>query len=74
MKLYAKQQAEIQHAKDFIASCGTYANLVRQAKSRQKMLDRMEEAGLIKPVTTDKKLSLKFPDCGKVCSSYIRVT
>jgi ATP-binding cassette subfamily F protein 2 len=37
MKQYAKQQEEIKHIKDFIASCGTYANLVRQAKSRQKV-------------------------------------
>lgn len=37
MKQYVKQQEEIKHIKDFIASCGTYANLVRQAKSRQKV-------------------------------------
>jgi ATP-binding cassette subfamily F protein 2 len=29
MKLYRKQQAEIADIKAFIASCGTYANLVR---------------------------------------------
>jgi ATP-binding cassette subfamily F protein 2 len=28
MKQYAKQQEEIRHIKEFIASCGTYANLV----------------------------------------------
>jgi ATP-binding cassette subfamily F protein 2 len=50
MKMYHKQQEEIEHTKKFIASCGTYANLVKQAKSRQKMLDKMEEAGLIQPV------------------------
>lgn len=47
IKLYKKQQAEIQEIKQFIASCGTYANLVRQAKSRQKILDKMEADGLI---------------------------
>ncbi|CBN79440.1 flagellar associated protein [Ectocarpus siliculosus] len=47
VKLYKKQQAEIQHTKQFIASCGTFSNLVRQAKSRQKQLDKMEEAGLL---------------------------
>lgn len=41
-KLYHKQQAEISEIKQFISSCGTYANLVRQAKSRQKILDKME--------------------------------
>lgn len=30
MKMYEKQQEEIKHIKEFIASCGTYANLVRQ--------------------------------------------
>ncbi len=38
MKLYKKQQAEIAHTKQFIASCGTFSNLVRQAKSRQKQV------------------------------------
>jgi ATP-binding cassette subfamily F protein 2 len=47
IKLYKKQQAEIAEIKQFIASCGTYANLVRQAKSRQKILDKMEADGLI---------------------------
>jgi ATP-binding cassette subfamily F protein 2 len=47
IKLYKKQQSEIQEIKQFIASCGTYANLVRQAKSRQKILDKMEADGLI---------------------------
>jgi len=36
MKAYEKQQEEIKHIKKFIASAGTYANLVRQAKSREK--------------------------------------
>lgn len=47
LKLYKKQQAEIADIKQFISSCGTYANLVRQAKSRQKILDKMEADGLI---------------------------
>ncbi len=37
MKQYEKQQEEIKHIKQFISSCGTYSNLVRQAKSRQKV-------------------------------------
>lgn len=47
IKLYKKQQVEIADIKQFISSCGTYANLVRQAKSRQKILDKMEADGLI---------------------------
>ena len=40
----------------FIASAGTYANLVRQAKSKQKIIDKMEAAGLIEKVETGKAL------------------
>jgi len=40
MKKYQKEQEDIKHIKEFIASCGTYANLVKQAKSKQKILDR----------------------------------
>jgi ATP-binding cassette, subfamily F, member 2 len=46
MRAYEKQQTEIEHIKKFIASCGTFANLVRQAKSRQKILDKMEADGI----------------------------
>ncbi len=38
MKAFAKQQDEIAHIKKFIASAGTYANLVKQAKSKQKII------------------------------------
>ena len=47
IKLYKKQQVEISEIKQFIASCGTYANLVRQAKSREKILEKMEADGLL---------------------------
>ncbi|GMG20795.1 unnamed protein product [Ambrosiozyma monospora] len=62
MKQYHKQQDEIVHIKKFIASAGTYANLVKQAKSRQKILDKMEADGLIQPVAPDKVFSFKFPE------------
>lgn len=61
MKQYTKQQEEIAHIKKFIASAGTYANLVRQAKSRQKILDKMEADGLIQPVIGDRVFSFRFP-------------
>lgn len=66
MKQYHKQQEEIAHIKKFIASAGTYANLVRQAKSRQKILDKMEADGLIQPVVPDRVFSFKFPDVEKL--------
>lgn len=66
MKQYAKQQEEIAHIKKFIASAGTYANLVRQAKSRQKILDKMEADGLIQPVQQDRVFSFRFADVEKL--------
>ncbi|KAL8774883.1 MAG: hypothetical protein Q9194_003930 [Teloschistes cf. exilis] len=66
MKAYAKQQEEIQHIKKFIASAGTYANLVRQAKSRQKILDKMEADGFIQPVHQDRVFTFRFADVEKL--------
>lgn len=66
MKRYHKQQEEIAHIKQFIASCGTYANKVSQGKSRQKILDKMEAEGLIEKVVEDKTVKFVFPDCGEL--------
>jgi ATP-binding cassette subfamily F protein 2 len=66
MKAYAKQQDEIVHIKKFIASAGTYANLVRQAKSRQKILDKMEADGFIQPVHQDRVFTFRFADVEKL--------
>ncbi|KAJ3127797.1 hypothetical protein HK098_005796 [Nowakowskiella sp. JEL0407] len=66
MKAYDKQQAEIKHMQDFIRSCGTYANLVRQAKSRQKILDKMEADGLIEKVEKAVDFKFFFDSAGKL--------
>ena len=66
MKAYEKQQEEIKHIKKFIASAGTYANLVRQAKSRQKILDKMEADGFIQPVIPDRVFTFRFADVEKL--------
>ncbi|KAJ3527445.1 hypothetical protein NM208_g10698 [Fusarium decemcellulare] len=66
MKAYHKQQDEIVHIKKFIASAGTYANLVRQAKSRQKILDKMEADGFIQPVEQDRVFTFRFADVDKL--------
>ncbi|KAH6686478.1 ATP-binding cassette sub-family F member 2 [Plectosphaerella plurivora] len=66
MKAYQKQQDEIVHIKKFIASAGTYANLVRQAKSRQKILDKMEADGFIQPVKEDRVFTFRFADVEKL--------
>ena len=46
MKVYEKEQDDIKHLKEFISSCGTYSNLVKQAQSKQKIIDKMVEAGV----------------------------
>jgi len=61
MKQYNKEQEDIKHIKAFIASCGTYSNLVRQAKSKQKIIDKMEEAGLTEKVVEEAKYNFSFP-------------
>ncbi|KAK0549118.1 ABC transporter ATP-binding protein arb1 [Tilletia horrida] len=66
MKAYQKQQEEIAHIKKFIASAGTYANLVKQAKSKQKIIDKMEAAGLIEPVAQPRQLRFNFEDVRKL--------
>lgn len=71
IKLYKKQQEEISHIKEFIASCGTYANLVRQAKSKQKILDKMEEAGLIEMPYVEPRFQFKFVDAGDLAPPLI---
>lgn len=66
MKAYQKQQDEIAHIKKFIASAGTYANLVKQAKSKQKIIDKMEAAGLIEKVEVPRPLRFNFEDVRKL--------
>ncbi|ORY93130.1 P-loop containing nucleoside triphosphate hydrolase protein [Syncephalastrum racemosum] len=65
-KAYMKQQEEIAHIKKFIASAGTYANLVRQAKSKQKIIDKMEADGLIEPVEKPQQFKFNFTDMPKL--------
>lgn len=50
----------------FIASAGTYANLVRQAKSKQKIIDKMEAAGLIEKIEVPKPMRFNFEDVTKL--------
>jgi len=65
-KKYEKEQEDIKHIKQFIASCGTYSNLVKQAKSKQKILDKMYAQGLTPPVKREKSFKFSFPDCEKL--------
>jgi len=73
MKRFHKQQEEIAHIKQFISSCGTYSNLVRQAKSRQKVLDKMEADGLVERVVDEKNFQFTFPDCEQLPPPVLQV-
>ena len=58
----------------FIASAGTYANLVKQAKSKQKIIDKMEAAGLVEKVEIPKPLRFNFEDIRKLPPPIIAFT
>jgi ATP-binding cassette subfamily F protein 2 len=66
MKRYHKEQDDIAHIKAFVASCGTYSNLVRQAKSKLKIIEKMEEKGLTEAVDKDFEFHFTFPKCDKL--------
>ncbi|KAL5483348.1 ARB1 [Sanghuangporus weigelae] len=74
MKAYHKQQEEIAHIKKFIASAGTYANLVKQAKSKQKIIDKMEAAGLVEKVEIPRPLRFNFEDVRRLPPPIIAFT
>merc|ERR1719199_836902 len=59
---YKKEQDDIQHLQEFIRSCGTYSNMRKQADSKQKIIDKMKEAGLAEKPQPDPKYHFKFPD------------
>jgi ATP-binding cassette subfamily F protein 2 len=66
MKKYEKEQADIAHIKKFVASAGTYANLVKQAKSKLKIIEKMEEAGLTEKVEKDYVFKFAFPEAERL--------
>jgi len=71
MKQYEKQQADIKKIKQFISSAGTYSNLVKQAKSKQKILDKMKADGLIEKPEVDRPLTFFFPECERLPSPVL---
>lgn len=66
MKKYTKEQDDIKKLKQFIASCGTYSNLVKQGKSKQKILDKMEADGLTERVDPPSCFDFDFAPCEKL--------
>ena len=65
-KKYEKEQEDIKHLQEFIRSCGTYSNLVKQAQSKQKIIDKMVEAGLTTKVVADPVFRFSFPNSAKL--------
>ena len=66
LKKHKKEQEDIARLLNFIRSCGTYSNLVKQAQSKQKIIDKMREAGLTPMPKKDPKYNFKFPECAKL--------
>mmetsp|Transcript_25316 Transcript_25316/g.59050 ORF Transcript_25316/g.59050 Transcript_25316/m.59050 type:complete len:717 (-) Transcript_25316:679-2829(-) len=66
LKRYEKEQEDIKHLKEFISSCGTYSNLVKQAQSKQKIIDKMVEAGLTPKPQPDPVFRFTFPSSEKI--------
>lgn len=66
MKRYKKEQDDIVKLKHFISTCGTYSNLVKQAKSKQKILDKMEADGLTEKVQDPSAFDFRFAPCEKL--------
>jgi len=66
LKKWKKEQEDIKHIKQFVASAGTYANLVRQAKSKLKILEKMEAQGLTEKPEPPKLYKFNFTDVEKL--------
>lgn len=74
MKKFRWEQDQISHMKNYIARFGHgSAKLARQAKSKEKTLQRMVEGGLTSKVAADKTLSFYFMDCGEIPPPVIQV-
>eukprot|EP01089_Gocevia_fonbrunei_P015798 TRINITY_DN4723_c0_g1_i1.p1 TRINITY_DN4723_c0_g1~~TRINITY_DN4723_c0_g1_i1.p1 ORF type:complete len:593 (-),score=156.94 TRINITY_DN4723_c0_g1_i1:49-1827(-) len=67
MKKFNWEQDQIAHMKDYIARFGHgSAKLARQAKSKEKVLAKMEASGLTNAVVKDKVLTLRFENVGEL--------
>ncbi|XP_049848929.1 ATP-binding cassette sub-family F member 2-like [Schistocerca gregaria] len=67
MKRYQWEQEQIRHMKEYIGRFGSgNAKMASQAKSKEKVLEKMESKGLTEKVVADKVLSFHFPCVGKL--------
>jgi len=65
-KAWEKENTDIKHLEEFIRSCGTYANARKQADSKQKIIDKMKDKGLIEKPKADPSYEFRFPDSEKL--------
>eukprot|EP00442_Polarella_glacialis_P053671 CAMPEP_0115161846 /NCGR_PEP_ID=MMETSP0227-20121206/71638_1 /TAXON_ID=89957 /ORGANISM="Polarella glacialis, Strain CCMP 1383" /LENGTH=608 /DNA_ID=CAMNT_0002574001 /DNA_START=58 /DNA_END=1884 /DNA_ORIENTATION=- len=63
---WKKETDDIQHLQAFIRSCGTYKDMLIQAASKQKIIDKMTEAGLAEKPVEDPRYAFAFPDSEKI--------
>eukprot|EP01121_Diplochlamys_sp_Union-15-3_P008854 TRINITY_DN2378_c0_g2_i2.p1 TRINITY_DN2378_c0_g2~~TRINITY_DN2378_c0_g2_i2.p1 ORF type:complete len:580 (+),score=113.82 TRINITY_DN2378_c0_g2_i2:97-1836(+) len=74
-KRYQSEQAQIADIKNYIARFGHgSAKLAKQAKSRQKLLDKMVSGGLTEQVIKDRVLNFYFPDPGTLTPPILSFT
>jgi len=67
MKRYYWEQEQIRHMKEYIGRFGSgNAKMASQAKSKEKVLKKMQDQGLTEAVIEEKALSFIFNDCGKL--------
>eukprot|EP01122_Echinamoeba_exundans_P011879 TRINITY_DN485_c0_g1_i1.p1 TRINITY_DN485_c0_g1~~TRINITY_DN485_c0_g1_i1.p1 ORF type:complete len:583 (-),score=174.51 TRINITY_DN485_c0_g1_i1:146-1894(-) len=65
MKQYYWEQDQIAHIKDYIGRFGSgNAKMASQAKSKEKVLMKIEERGLTEKVVEDKPVKIRFDSCG----------
>jgi len=68
---FKKEQDDIAHLQEFIRSCGTYANMRIQAESKQKIIDKMKEAGLTERPEVDRSYDFAYPDSESISPPVI---
>jgi len=59
---WKKESDDIAHLQAFIRSCGTYKDMLIQAASKQKIIDKMTEKGLTEKPEVDPTYGFSFPD------------
>lgn len=63
---WKKETDDIAHLQAFIRSCGTYKDMLIQAASKQKIIDKMVDKGLTEKPEVDPTYAFSFPDSEKI--------